>query len=547
MMMRTPIMEAPRRGRTRKTPRDPTGERGPLGLGAAAADVLLRGNLGGQLGGQLGEAAFDAPSAAEPSRAAVRVRASRLNFVALPLFLADAAAMALTCGVAWLLTDVLLPLPTESVPGLALAMFVPVALGNLLTGLYPGTGLNPVVEFRQLSRVSAIAFLGTVALVAMSATPGRWAMFFGLAWAVQFFAAPLARAATRRLCRDRRWWGYPTLVFGGGNAARHVVECLTLRRECGLKPVAVLCPRGAAGDGDGRPRTILGVPVAGRPRLGFALARQLHVRHAVVAAADLLGEEATRSMRRYARGIRHVMLVAPDSACESGLPILWRDTRDLAGVAGVEVRNRLLVPTPRLIKRGLDLALTLAGGLVLLPLLGVVALAVKLSSRGPIFFGHTRLGHRGARFKAWKFRSMRVDSDRVLAELLAGDPLAREAWARDHKLKDDPRVTRVGAFLRKTSLDELPQLWNVLRGEMSLVGPRPIVRDEVAKYGKCYATYKAVRPGITGLWQVSGRSDTTYGQRLEFDEFYVRNWSPWLDMHILARTIFALGGSRGAY
>ena len=252
-------------------------------------------------------------------------------------------------------------------------------------------------------------------------------------------------------------------------------------------------------------------------------------------------------LERYALGLRHVMITSPASPCHDGLPNLWRDTRDLAGVAGVEVRNRLLVPTPRLIKRAMDLALTLVGGLMLLPLLAVVAAAVKLSGRGPIFFGHTRLGARGRPFKAWKFRSMVVDGDRVLADHLAADAEARDEWQRDHKLKRDPRVTRVGTFLRKTSLDELPQLWNVLRGEMSLVGPRPIIRAEIEKYGKCYSTYKAVRPGITGLWQVSGRNDTTYGQRLAFDEFYVRNWSPWLDMHILARTVAALSGSRGAY
>ena len=135
----------------------------------------------------------------------------------------------------------------------------------------------------------------------------------------------------------------------------------------------------------------------------------------------------------------------------------------------------------------------------------------------------------------------------VLRARLAADPVARAEWARDHKLKDDPRVTPIGRILRKASLDELPQLWNVIRGDMSLVGPRPIVDAEVVKYGKYYAIYKSVRPGITGLWQVSGRNDTTYGERLRYDEFYVRNWSPWLDMHLLARTVSALCCRKGAY
>jgi Undecaprenyl-phosphate galactose phosphotransferase WbaP len=213
----------------------------------------------------------------------------------------------------------------------------------------------------------------------------------------------------------------------------------------------------------------------------------------------------------------------------------------------VEVRNRLLVPTPRLIKRSMDLVLTVAGGVCVLPLIGVLALLVKFSSKGTIFYGHTRLGERGRKFSAWKFRSMVTNGEEILHAHLAADPEARAEWDRDRKLKNDPRLTPIGSFLRKTSLDELPQLWNVLKGEMSLVGPRPIVRAEIAKYGKCYKTYKAVRPGITGLWQVSGRNNTTYEERLRHDEFYVRNWSPWLDMHILARTVSTLVCGRGAY
>jgi Undecaprenyl-phosphate galactose phosphotransferase WbaP len=195
----------------------------------------------------------------------------------------------------------------------------------------------------------------------------------------------------------------------------------------------------------------------------------------------------------------------------------------------------------------MDLALTIAGGTCLLPLLAVLAVLVKLSSPGPIFFGQIRLGHRGQRFIAWKFRSMICNGGDVLRQRLESDPAARAEWDREHKLKDDPRITRIGKLLRRASLDELPQLWNVLRGEMSLVGPRPIVEAEVVKYGKCYGIYKSMRPGITGLWQVSGRNDTAYEERLRYAEFYVRNWSPWLDMHILARTVSAVCCSRGAY
>jgi len=135
----------------------------------------------------------------------------------------------------------------------------------------------------------------------------------------------------------------------------------------------------------------------------------------------------------------------------------------------------------------------------------------------------------------------------MLEACLTRDPAARREWERDHKLRNDPRVTRIGAFLRKSSLDELPQLWNVLVGEMAIVGPRPIVQKEVVKYGRVYRKYKSVKPGITGLWQVSGRNDTTYAQRVAYDQYYARNWSPWLDVHILASTLRVVFFRDGAY
>ena len=142
---------------------------------------------------------------------------------------------------------------------------------------------------------------------------------------------------------------------------------------------------------------------------------------------------------------------------------------------------------------------------------------------------------------------MVVDADRVLQSYLASNPVYRAEWEQDHKLRNDPRITRVGRFIRKTSLDELPQLWNVVRGEMSLVGPRPIVEAEISKYSDRFVLYAKVTPGITGMWQVSGRNDTTYGERVELDAFYARNWSPWLDLYILACTIKVVLLGSGAY
>jgi putative colanic acid biosynthesis UDP-glucose lipid carrier transferase len=181
------------------------------------------------------------------------------------------------------------------------------------------------------------------------------------------------------------------------------------------------------------------------------------------------------------------------------------------------------------------------------PIMLCIALAVRFSSPGPVFYGHTRIGANGTRFKVYKFRSMVMDSQRILEELLASDPQARAEWAADHKLKNDPRITGIGRLLRATSLDELPQLYNVIRGEMSLVGPRPIVDDEVSKYGSAIQYYYAARPGMTGLWQVSGRNDVTYTSRVRLDCRYVLNWSLWQDLKILLQTVGVVFGRRGAY
>ena len=164
-----------------------------------------------------------------------------------------------------------------------------------------------------------------------------------------------------------------------------------------------------------------------------------------------------------------------------------------------------------------------------------------------MFFRHARVGRGGRTFQAWKFRSMVANSQEVLAELLARDAQARAEWEADHKLRDDPRITRVGRLLRLTSLDELPQAWNVLMGDMSFIGPRPIVAAEAAKYGEVFDLYQQVRPGISGLWQVSGRNDTTSAARVALDDYYVRNWSVWLDLHILIRTVRVVLLGKGAY
>jgi len=208
---------------------------------------------------------------------------------------------------------------------------------------------------------------------------------------------------------------------------------------------------------------------------------------------------------------------------------------------------RPLVPKGGAVKRSLDVALASAALFAFLPLMAFIALFVFASDRGPIFFGHERIGFNGRRFRCLKFRSMAANSAELLEAHLARDAAARCEWNESQKLRNDPRVTALGRFLRSTSLDELPQLINVIRGDMSLVGPRPIVQAEVPRYAERIQAYLCTRPGITGLWQVSGRSDVDYDRRVDFDVDYVRNWSIAGDVSILVRTIGVVFTRVGSY
>ncbi len=198
-------------------------------------------------------------------------------------------------------------------------------------------------------------------------------------------------------------------------------------------------------------------------------------------------------------------------------------------------------------KRAFDIIFGLALLLAFLPLMFFVALTIFSFERGPIVFGHDRIGYSGRKFRCLKFRSMVPNAGTVLEEHLSRNPAARLEWEASQKLKDDPRITPIGKFLRATSLDELPQLLNVVRGDMSLVGPRPIVQAEVARYGGDIDAYTAARPGITGLWQVSGRSDVDYERRVLLDATYVRSWSLPGDVLILLRTVVVVFSRAGSY
>ena len=406
-----------------------------------------------------------------------------------------------------------------------------------IAGLYPAIALSAPDELRRAVISSLVVFL-SLAAATMTSRSSAHLFTFALCIAIIFSGVliPMVRALVRGHFSTRAWWGCSAVIFGDGPVARSVLETLQQQKDLGLKPIALV-------DSTATTTEFAGVPFVATSDLPKLLGAASSCAYAIIAKPGKEGGKLAAEIGKQGLCFSRLIYIADivDSLC------LWVTPRTVGGMLGLEVRQQHLLREMQLVKRILDVLLTVIIGLVTLPILGMIALAIHSDSEGPILFGHLRIGRRGVPFRAWKFRTMVVDAQRALTQYLDQNPAAREEWERDHKLRHDPRITRVGRVLRKLSLDELPQLWNVLRGEMSLVGPRPIVQAEVPKYGSGIDMYTAVFGGLTGLWQVSGRNDVSYDERVRLDCFYVQNWSVWLDLCILFRTIGALLQRRGSY
>ena len=481
-----------------------------------------------------------AASAAAPTREAVQARRpTPAALHILPFVLADALAVFVAAAFVVLVRYWLggqFELAFYLRMSVVTALFV---LSYAVLGLYPAVALHPVAELQSIFRGTTLTvlLLGTLTFFQRDAEAYSRAILL-VSWVFINPAVWAARTALRGILGRTKWWGEQVVILGAGRAGRAVANVLRNRPGSGLRVAAVLDddPHKLALASDVAPLT---APLAAAE----TLARSAGIRYAIVAMPSARGHELAAIVERHASRFHHVFII-PDLFGVSSLGV---DARDIGGMLGVKVSHRLLHFAPRVFKRTFDLVASIAGGLLLSPVWIAAYAAVRLTSRGPGLFAHTRIGRDGEPFRAWKFRTMIDGSSEVLEEYFGRHPGRRGEWERDRKLKSDPRITPVGRVLRRTSLDELPQLWNIIRGEMSLVGPRPIVPEEMQKYGTRYSLYCKVRPGLTGLWQVSGRNNTTYDERVQFDEYYVRNWSVWLDIYILARTIKVVLTAEGAY
>jgi Undecaprenyl-phosphate galactose phosphotransferase WbaP len=408
-----------------------------------------------------------------------------------------------------------------------------------VVGLYPAVGISPVEELRRLTLTTTMVFmaLGTLSFYVRNVEVWSRASF-GLAWVFSLFILPFIRGLMREIACKRGMWGEPAAIIGYGLQGSQIYRLLSDQPKLGLRPVMII-------DGFGSEEPVADIPVRkGEDLLSGKVEEELKdVQTGILVTAEIPAHFLNLVIEEHWSNFKHLVMVSDAQSIGS----VWITPYDLGGMLGLEVRQNLLSRWQQHLKSIVDLLIILLFSPIFVVMFAFISAAIWLEDRGSIFYRQTRIGQDGRKISVWKFRTMVQHADEVLDGYFVKHPELREEWELTHKLRNDPRVTRVGWFLRRMSLDELPQIFNVIGGEMSLVGPRPIVDDEIRYYGNRFKLYTQVLPGMTGMWQVSGRNDVSYEERVRLDEYYVRNWSTWLDFYIMAMTILAVLNGKGAY
>ena len=407
-----------------------------------------------------------------------------------------------------------------------------------------GSLYNRRMQFwRIIARIFKMNIYATVALVVMmyaahiSGTTSR--MFTVLFWFLTFIFVVIFRFILKKILTKFDVLSKPILFMGAGKTATLVLQ--HFQEDMGLDYKFI----GFLEDNVPEPEIARHYSYLGKFADAEKVIQATGVTSVIITAPGLDNIAIQQLIFRLQPLVKEISFI-PDMG---SVPLASFDAESLIDghIVLFKVRNNLASWYNKVLKFAFDLVLTFFGTICLLPVLAGIACWIKKDSPGPVIFKHRRLGKDGGHFSCYKFRTMVVDAEERLKELLQKNPAAKEEWDRDFKLKDDPRITKSGKFLRATSLDELPQFFNVLKGEMSLVGPRPIVDAEIIRYGKYIDDYYMVRPGITGMWQVSGRSDVGYEERVQMDTWYVRNWNIWFDIVLLWRTFKVVFERKGAY
>jgi Undecaprenyl-phosphate galactose phosphotransferase WbaP len=400
----------------------------------------------------------------------------------------------------------------------------------LLVFAYEGLYTRRLVVWEEVRRIlrgtMLAAVLVTLALYVTGAFLISRAIVL-LAMLLSFFVVPVMRTLAKQLVIALRLWSKTLVIIGTDRNADLLKLELARNWRLGYQVAATLNPS----------------DIAGKTRTGLRdVLAQYRADSFVLSDASAGPDTAGRLLRSSATQSNEVIVLLDNSALLS----LGVEAEQLESVLLMKYRYNLLQPLNIVLKRVLEVIVTLILLVILLPLFAVIALVIRLNSPGPVFFAQERIGRHGNRFRCLKFRTMWQDADQRLEKLMAADPAIQAEWHKYSRITNDPRITRPGRFLRRFSLDEFPQLWNVLRGEMSLVGPRPYMPRETDKIGAFLDVITQVRPGMTGPYQTSGRKSLTFNERLLLDEHYVKNWSFWMDLVFCLRTLGVLLSGKGA-
>jgi len=408
-----------------------------------------------------------------------------------------------------------------------------VLLGGLLVyalaGLYQRRFAHPALEMQRIGSFTMLAGLVAGATLYSATGAAAPALMLSAGGAVGAVVMPVCRALFRILFARTHWWGFPAVVVSSGGRGDGILSTLNRWPEIGIRPVALLSDTAFNEAG---PASATDGPLRGGYEMAPYLAQTFDIPYAIVAMPTLTHEGRTNLLAHYSKFFDHVFVVSDPE----GTPALWTTGRSGDGLFGYGVRNVALRPGAQFVKRVVDGIGALCALVLCAPLMAAIALLIRMDAPGAVFYRQERMGREGRIVTILKFRTMYEDADERLAELLRDDPALHKEYDQYHKLKDDPRVTRIGTVLRRYSLDELPQILNVLRGDMSLVGPRAYMPSELAKMNGMARAVLQSAPGITGLWQVSGRNHLSFASRVNLDVHYIQNWSPWLDLYLLVRT-----------
>lgn len=393
-------------------------------------------------------------------------------------------------------------------------------------------------ELKEIIRTILILAIIELAIIAFSK------LYFSrylwvLTWSITFILVPLGRILVKKWLIYLGLYLKNTIIIGGGKNAIDAYYALSSESYLGFN-IKFFISLNSTNE-----LKKVGIPVINEARQSLWELVTKKSDQFIIALEDNENEERDFWLRTLSKKNYRSVSVIPTLR---GLPLYSTDMSFLFSydVILLRINNNLAKRSSKLLKRSMDIILSLIFILFFSPLLCSIFFMIWKEG-GNVIYKHSRIGQNGKRFNCWKFRSMVINSEQVLSELLKSNPEAKEEWETDFKLKNDPRITKIGKFLRQTSLDELPQLFNVLLGQMSLVGPRPIIEEELVYYQNNIDYYLMAKPGMTGLWQVSGRNNVDYETRVYFDSWYVKNWSLWNDIAILFKTVEVVLKRKGAY